>query len=69
MGNDDQQSQQGNLTYWAASQAVLAIASPLAVVYVCHLILNGRDGSILVQFPTVMPLCRLVENLEQDDAA
>jgi hypothetical protein len=51
MENDDLQGQQGNLTYWAARQAVVAIASPLAVVYVCQLMFNRKDGGIFVQFP------------------
>lgn len=41
----------GNLTYWAANQAVIGIGTPLAPLYACQIMFQKKDGSIFVQFP------------------
>lgn len=51
MQSDPLQRTEGNLTYWAARQAVIGIGTPLALLYACQIMFHKRDGSIFVQFP------------------
>ena len=51
MSSDTLLREEDNLTYWAAKQAVIAIGTPLAVVYACQLMFSKKDGSLFVQFP------------------